>query len=66
MKLTRRQGLLALGAGLGAVLLKASPLARLRSIPGFGPGGGNDVDRHARREPSLLVQPDPHSVKRHA
>ena len=39
MKLTRRQGLLALGAGLGAVLLKASPLARLRSIPGFGPGG---------------------------
>lgn len=65
MEVTRREGLLALVAGVGGVLVKAFGFGRLSSMATSTPERQGDLERGTRRTPSLQVEPDPHSVKRH-
>jgi len=70
MGVTRRQGLLAMAATLGGIVLNGFLLGRLRSAVGAIREAGSTTDRgagqRARGGRGYRVQPDPHSVKRHA
>lgn len=69
MKVTRRQSLVAVAAAVGAAVLRAVSLGRLRWTPRLAWQRPEGEERHARgdvrRAPSLRVNPAPHSVKRH-
>jgi hypothetical protein len=69
MGLTRRQGLLAIVATLGGIVLNGLLLGRLRSVTRLIPNASvTDRDAGHRRRGSrgYRIEPDPHSVKRHA
>jgi len=66
MEVSRRRGLLALLVGVGGLLLKVSPLGRFRSFPASVARLRDGRDAKAIRVPSRRVEPDPHSVRRHA
>lgn len=70
MKVTRRGSLLAIGAAMGAIVVKSPLLARLRRLPeaiaASGPRTDGGPGRAERPRPSRSVEPAPHSVKRHA
>jgi hypothetical protein len=70
MGVTRRQGLLAMAATLGGIVLNGFLLGRLRSLVGSIREAGSTTDRSAGQRAGesrgYRVQPDPHSVKRHA
>ena len=69
MGLTRRQGLLAMAATLGGIVLNGFLLGRLRSAVESIREARNTTDRSAgqrtRGNRGYRIQPDPHSVKRH-
>ena len=66
MNVTRRQGLLAIVAALGGMVLEASFVARPRTRPAPRVDAEHGWHRPAPRKLSRTVEPAPHSVKRHA
>jgi len=65
MKVTRRQSVLAIAAGLGAALVRALPFRRMPWWPGSVGERQDATERAATGASPRRVGPAPYSVKRH-